>query len=166
MISDKGEETGTSRDDGGPLMLVLPSIAGLFALFISAVLLALTLAPAVESVYTTVEVYTFIVRLTALWAGLVWLSSSIYISLITGSREFSTEIWLAFLVGALMSYLGVSGEFIDIPYWLGVRAIMYTLISLIAVTLISNIQKRLGTNRPAITLLEMGRRVKRQLKRR
>lgn len=167
MISDKENrdregETKTNR----PLRVVLPSIAGLFVLFIGVVLIALTVAPAIATANTTVEVYTYIVRLCALWAGLVWLSASVYLSLITGSREFSTEIWLAFIVGALMSYLGVSGEFVDSPYWLGVRALMYALISLVAVALITNIQYRLGVDRPTITLVEMGKRAMRQLKRR
>lgn len=176
MISDKetegdrvGESESESEETGvndRPMVRILPSIAGLFALFISVLLIGLTLAPAMWGAYTTLEVYTFIVRLCALWAGLVWLSASIYLSLITGAREFSTEIWLAFIVGALMSYQGLAGEFVTHPYWIGVRALLYTFISLIAVALIANIQRRLGADRPAVTLVEMWRRAKRQIIRR
>lgn len=168
MISDNDEgETGNSENGDVKITVsaVFPAAVGLFILFIGLTLIALTIAPALATTHTTLEVYTYLVRITALWAGLAWLSASIYLSLVTGSREFSVEIWIAFLIGALMSYLGISGKFIDIPYWLGVRALTYGLISMAALALVANVQRRLDANNPSLRVVDQFRRVGRQFRR-
>lgn len=122
----------------------LPSMVVLLVLFVGVLLVAMTLSPVISSRHTTIEVYTYLTRLAALWTGLVWLTASIYLSLICDAREYATEIWLMFAIGAMMSYIGVAGEFTNVPYWLGIRAITYTLFSLVALSLVINVQSRYG----------------------
>lgn len=131
---------------------VIPLTLGILSTFALLLLVSITIAPLIYETPISVEVYTFLVRLCALWAGLTWLTASIYLSLITDAGEHISEIWVSFWIGAMMSYVGVAGVYVDIRYWLGIRALTYVLFATAALIFIANTHRNISSEYTTIRL--------------
>lgn len=110
--------------------MVLPLFAAILTVYLLTVIIALIISPAILGERVTIHTYLFIRQLTGLWAGLVWTSVAIYISLVSEANDYYFETWTAFTIGVLMIYVSVSGEFVSKPYWLAVRSALYVLFSI------------------------------------
>lgn len=107
---------------------------------------AITTSSAVENGvrYST---YVFLLKATMLWAGLLWIAVSVYVSLIARTNDFVQEVWIAFCIGSLMAYVGVKGVHTSPAYWIAVQTMLYFLISMAAVSLFCSIL-RIGNLEP------------------
>lgn len=130
-------------------MIIVPIVVGLFMLFIIMILLSMTLAPILMADYAPIEIYTFLVRLSILWAGLIWITAAIYVSIVTHDNQYGWEVWLSFSIGALMIYSGLGGTFVTSGYWLGIRTIFYLLLSLAAVIYMEHIRSLTNSENPS-----------------
>ena len=146
--------------------MVLPVVIGLLVVYALTVLVALTVAPYMLGAQVPVDVYLFVLKATILWAGLTWISIAIYISLISETDTLGDESWLAFIVGAIMVYLGIAGEFVADPYWIGVRAVLYLLFSLVGLVMFVELMRVTGMKPPSERLGELLRRVRGMWRRR
>lgn len=113
----------------------------LLTAYVIAIIGAATMASMTGSTIPDREVFVFLLKATMLWAGLVWVSVSVYISLISDDEDSAFNVWISFTIGALMIYLGISGVYLSNTYWLGVRTVLYLMLSLIAVIFLEELQR-------------------------
>ena len=138
--------------------MVLPVVIGLLAIYALTILVALTLAPYMVESQVPVDVYLFVLKATILWSGLTWISIAVYISLISETDTLGDESWLAFIIGSLMVYLGIAGEFVADPYWIGVRSLLYLLLSLVGLVMFIELMRVSDMKPPSERLGELLRR--------
>lgn len=140
--------------------MVLPLFAAILTVYLLTVIIALVISPAVLGERVTVDTYLFVRQLTGLWAGLVWTSVAIYISLVSEANDFYFETWTSFTIGVLMIYVSISGEFVTTPYWLAVRSAMYVLFSLGALILLEKLVIAGGLLPPSDRFVQLYRRTR------
>lgn len=116
--------------------MVLPLVVALLFVYLLTILIALAISPTFLGARITIDTYLFVLQATGLWAGLSWISVAIYISLVSEADDFYFETWLSFSIGSLMIYIALSGVFVEVPYWLGVRAVLSLLLSAAALIML------------------------------
>lgn len=129
--------------------MTIPTVTRLLFIYVFMVAVSATVTAITTGYQPAREVYVFLLRSTMLWAGLVWVSVSIYIVLISEADDFVVESWISFVIGALMIYLGMSGTFAATVWWLGVRTILYLLLSISAVLMFNEIKRVGGLAEPS-----------------
>lgn len=98
-------------------------------------------------------------HLMAMFAGVVWVSLAIYISLISEVRNLTLEVWVSFAIGALLLYLGVGGDFPHSEPWLIVRIALYVGLTIAAFLLYRIIQRSTHMLPASVRLVSVFRRI-------
>lgn len=135
--------------------MTLQTVARLLFVYVFMVVMAAIVTAYTNDYRPSRLLYVFILKSTILWAGLVWISVSVYLTLISESEDFTTESWISFVIGSLMVYIGLRGVFTDPLWWLGVRTLLYLLLSMSAVLMFEEIRRTGDLESPSVRLSEV-----------
>lgn len=108
-------------------------LAALFAVYGLMVVIAISYAPFVAGEEVPRIVYIYLLKMSMSWAGLTWLSIAVYVSLISETDDYNDLVWMSFIMGAVMTYMGISMGVASnaTNHWLGIRSLIYYLLSAI-----------------------------------
>lgn len=129
--------------------MVLWLVLAILVLYSVTVAVSLTVAPYIAGQPVSVDTYIFMLKLTILWSSLLWVCISMYLAIVCESDDYMDVSWMLFIVGAVMAYLGISSPFAPDRYWLGVRTLVFLLLSFVPVVILEALVRTDVVDRPS-----------------